>query len=452
MTHYWWMRVRLLLGLLAAGVMLAQTADEDFKIYTEHPRLLLKAQRLRLLHRESERRSQRWQQLEALVMGKVQMPEPGFASALVYQVNGEEAIGRQAIAWALAPSATDLRQLALVYDWCQPLLKEPDARALRTKLQKGIERTSTASDVATVRSRVFAAVALEDDATLKDTVMGWWRKQLAPALKSGSRTLTRAEVYPMFEILHAVRDTVNIEMREDAAKYFQELPAYLLLSYYPAVYPAAENDYRVPVYSGKDEPDLKAAAFSRAAELSIVAFDPNALESQFLQGWLIHDKFMMRGVQGICYEFLWANPYQPGLSYFHMPLKFHDPKNGRLFVRSSWDDDATWLGYFDGKVQLFEDGRIQPLSLQTQQEPTVIGDNAILLGNNKIKLVLDPESPTSYFIIGLKPHQKYLIEADDEELTEDETDAGGILALNFKRKDKMSVRISLRSLPARAGL
>ena len=44
----------------------------------------------------------------------------------------------------------------------------------------------------------------------------------------------------------------------------------------------------------------------------------------------------------------------------------------------------------------------------------------------------------------LKPHQKYLIEADDEELTEDETDAGGILALNFKRKDKISVRIYLR--------
>src|SRR3954471_19558593 len=81
----WWMHVRLFLGLLAAGAIFAQTADEDFKIYTEHPRLLLKAQRLKLLRRERERRSQRWQQLEALVLGKVQMPEPGFAEALVYQ-------------------------------------------------------------------------------------------------------------------------------------------------------------------------------------------------------------------------------------------------------------------------------------------------------------------------------------------------------------------------------
>jgi len=420
---------------------MAQAADEDFKIYTEQPRLLLKAQRLKLLRRESERRSQRWQQLEALVLGKVQMPEPGFASALVYQINHEDQIGKQAVGWALGP-ATDLRQLAIVYDWCQALLTEPQAKALKAKLQKGIEQSARAADVATVRSRVFAAIAIEDDATLKNVVEVWWRKQMAPALKDGSKTLTRAEIYPMLEILHAVRDNVNIDLRENAAKYFQDLPTYLLLSYYPAVYPAAENDYRVPVFSGTGEPDLKAAAISRAAELSIVAYDANALESQFLQGWLIHDKFLMRGAQGIAYEFMWANPYQPGLSYFHMPLKYHDTKNGRLFIRSTWDDDATWLGYFDGKVQLFEDGKIQPLSLQSQTEPTVVGDNAVLLGKTKMKLELDPESPSSYFIIGLKPHQKYWIEADDEELAEDETDAGGILALNFKRKDKMAVRIT----------
>jgi hypothetical protein len=431
----------MLFGILAAGALLGQNAEEEFKIYTEHPRLLLKAQRLKLLSRERERRSQRWQQLETLVLGKVQMPEPGFAAALFYQVSGNEDIGRQAVAWALGP-ATDLRQLALVFDWCQPLLSEAQSKTLKAKLQKGVEQTARASDVATVRSRILAAIAIEDDATLKSTVGTWWRGQMAPALKSGSRALQRGEVYPLFEILHAVRDNVNIDLREDAPKYFQELPSYLLLSYYPAVFPAAENDYRVPVYSGTTEPDLKAAAFARASELCIVAFDGNAVESQFLQGWLIHDKFLMRGPLGITYEFLWANPYQPGLSYFHMPLKFHDRKNGRFFIRSNWDDDATWLGYFDGKVQLFEDGRIQPLSLQSQKEPTIVGDTAILLGKSKMRLDLTPESPTSYFIIGLKPHQKYLIEVDDEELAEEETDVGGILALNFLRKDKLSVRIA----------
>ncbi len=435
------MQVKIWLALLAAGTLCGQTAEEEYKIYTDHPRLLLKPQRLKLLRRERERRSQRWQQLETLILGKVQMPEPGFSLALFYQVGGDEGIGRQAVNWALGP-ATDLRQLALVFDWCQPLLSEAQAKTLTAKIQKIAGQTAQTSDVASVRSRTFAAIATGDDAALKNIVRTWWRAELAPALKSGSRTLVRPEVYPMFELFHAVRDSVNIDMREDAAKYFQELPGYLLLSYYPAIFPAAENDYRVPVYSGTTEPDLKAATFSRAAELSIVAFDANAIESQFLQGWLIHDKFLMRGPQGITYEFLWANPYQPGLSYFHMPLKFHDAKNGRLFMRSGWDDDAEWLGYFDGKVQLFDQGKIQPLSLQSQKGPTIVGDNAILLGKSKMKLDLTPDSPATYFIIGLKPHQKYLIEVDDEELAEEETDAGGILELNFLRKDKLSVRIS----------
>ena len=33
---------------------------------------------------------------------------------------------------------------------------------------------------------------------------------------------------------------------------------------------------------------------------------------------------MLRGALGAPYEFLWANPYQPGLSFEHVPLVFHD--------------------------------------------------------------------------------------------------------------------------------
>ena len=39
----------------------------------------------------------------------------------------------------------------------------------------------------------------------------------------------------------------------------------------------------------------------------------------------MHDHFLMRGPFGSPYEFLWANPYQPGLSYYHVPLVLHDP-------------------------------------------------------------------------------------------------------------------------------
>ena len=43
-------------------------------------------------------------------------------------------------------------------------------------------------------------------------------------------------------------------------------------------------------------------------------------ETQLLQGFLMNDRFLMRGTLGIAYETMWANPYQPGLSYYHVPL------------------------------------------------------------------------------------------------------------------------------------
>src|ERR1700755_1115491 len=108
-----------LLGMLAAGSLLAQTAsnDDPIVVSTEHPRLLLRPNRLRLLRRERERKSARWQQLQLFMAGDAAMPEPGFAKALYYQVAGDADAGREAIAWAIGPGA-DLRQQALVYDWC----------------------------------------------------------------------------------------------------------------------------------------------------------------------------------------------------------------------------------------------------------------------------------------------------------------------------------------------
>ena len=60
----------------------AQTTDDPVAVFTEHPRLFLRPQRLRLLKRERERASVRWQQFETLVVGGAPMPEPGFAWAL----------------------------------------------------------------------------------------------------------------------------------------------------------------------------------------------------------------------------------------------------------------------------------------------------------------------------------------------------------------------------------
>src|SRR5215510_5409256 len=115
----------------------AQAVEEGLDIYTEHPRLFLRPQRLRLLQRERERRTTRWVQFETLMAGKAPMPETGFAQALYYQIGRDEDAGRQAVRWALGPG-TDLRQLALVFDWCQRALTEAQSKALVAKMVKAI--------------------------------------------------------------------------------------------------------------------------------------------------------------------------------------------------------------------------------------------------------------------------------------------------------------------------
>ncbi len=91
-----------LCSLCTLGMTLAaQTSDDPVAVFTEHPRLFLRPQRIRLLKRERERASPRWKQFETLVAGNAPMPEPGFAWALYYQVSGNAEYGQKAVEWAL---------------------------------------------------------------------------------------------------------------------------------------------------------------------------------------------------------------------------------------------------------------------------------------------------------------------------------------------------------------
>ncbi len=147
------------------------------------------------------------------------MPEPGFAQALDYQISGDAAAGRQAVAWALGPG-DDLRQLALVFDWCQDLLSEAQRRALAARIQKGMAAAAADDGIAAVRSRVLAAVALFDEVPqapqreLERVVRSWWDGKMAPALENGRGVVARDDAYPLFELLHAMRDNTTLDLRE----------------------------------------------------------------------------------------------------------------------------------------------------------------------------------------------------------------------------------------------
>ncbi len=428
-----------------------QGPAESLRADGPHPRIFLGARRLRLLRRERERQSLRWNQFQLLMAGKAPMPEPGFAQALYYQVSGSAEAGQQAVAWALGAGA-DLRQLAIVFDWCQDILTEAQSKALAAKLARGIQQSRRDSSVSAIRSRLLAAVALSGhlpdvpEREIEQVVHKWWAGEVLPAILSGHEAVGRDDAYPLMELLHVVRDNFNQDLREGAPGFFRDLPIVQILSYYPATYPAGENDYRIPAAPHMTgEPDLRRAALSRAAEFSMVAYDSNAPGSQILQGWLLNDHFLLRGTFGAPYEFLWANPYQPGLSYFQAPLVVHDATSGRLFARSTWEDSAAWLGFFGGELQTFADGAVSVLDPHAAAEPLDLGRAVILFGAHTQKFKIAAEGAAPVFVVGLKPRQDYLIEVDDEELAEGRTDPGGILALDVPHGVEVGVR--LRATP-----
>lgn len=431
-----------ILAVLLATIAVGQ---DEFRVYTEHPRLFLTPQRLRLLKRERDRESMRWRQFDLLVRAAAEMREPGFALALHFAVSGDAGIGQRAVTWALGPG-TDLRQLALVYDWCQPLLSSTQSKALETKLARLVGQ-ETGTGIEALRDRVLAAIAASDDkhseeAPLKETIQVWWRGQWAPKLADGRIIVPVDQLFALFEILHAIRDNLKIDLREDVTDYFRDLPKYQVLANYPAPLQAPENDYRIPAYQGSGQPDLDRAALARAAGLSTVAYDNNALESQYLQGWLIQDRFMLQGVFGSPYEFLWANPYQPGLSYFQLPLFFHDDRSGALFLRSNWEDDAVWFGICSGEAQLFREGRVTVMGLKGPLVPKAegipVGDSSVLVGRSPMQF---PMEGGRVLVVRLKPRAKYLVETDDEEMSEYETDGAGTLVLEYPGDWAAGVRI-----------
>ena len=415
--------------------------DEDYKVFTDAPRLLLTKQRLRLLQRERERQSMRWTQFNTLIMGGASMPEQGLAWALYYQVAKSQAIGKKAVDWALDDKNTDPRQLALIFDWCGSLMTKPQADRVAAKLEKIL---ATPGDLPRQSARALAAIALADrlpdqgESVLKQIVQQWWRGGVA----KNARAIPREQVYFLYEMMHAIRDNVKIDLREGAGEYFKMLPTDHLVGHYPAPFEAAENEYRVPVYVRDGEPNLTDAVFSRAAEFAMVAYDNNAADSQYLQGWLLQDRFLMRGAMGVVYEFLWANPYQPGLSYFQMPLVFHDAVSGHVFARSSWDEDATWIGFFDGHLQLFREGKVESLRPGATFKPIHIGDAMLMRGTDpEYKFRADTEA---LFVPGLTPKAWYELEIDDEELTERETDVGGTLVIAMPSGVDLGARVKKR--------
>jgi hypothetical protein len=439
--------VAALLIFAGAGFAAQTPADEPVTVSSEHPRLFLRPARLRLLKREQDRTSARWQQLELFIAGRAPMPEPGFADALYYSIAGDEAVGRRAVTWALGRDS-DLRQQALVFDWCQPVMTDTQKKDLAARIVRGITQTAADESVPAVRSRALGAIAVFDHVPqvpqreLERVVHAWWERKIVPALKSGRNVIPRDDSYAFFELLHAIRDNTNIDLRESDPPFFKDFPIEHLMSYYPPPYPGPDSEYYIGIARTASEPDLRIASLSRAADLAMVAYDTNAPDSQILQGFAMHDRFLLKGTFGAPYEFLWANPYQPGLSYTLAPLVYYNPDFGRLFVRSSWEENARWFGYFDGMMQVFEDGAVKILTAQKVTQPISLEEAVILVAHTARKFKVSAPEGRAAFLVGLEPHHTYQIEIDDEEMYEAAADTGGIIEIEVPHEREVGVRLA----------
>ena len=157
----------------------------------------------------------------------------------------------------------------------------------------------------------------------------------------------------------------------------------------------------------------------------------------------MQDRLVLRSAFGAPYEFLWANPYQPGLAYTQLPTFFYDKNSGVLFARASWDEGAVWFGLYDGEEQLFQDGRITVLSggggpVPSRAKAIQLGAIDIVPGANPMQFSL---AGSRTLVVGLKAQRKYAVEIDDQEMRELETDRAGTLALENPAGRKDGVRL-----------
>ncbi len=296
------MRIVLLALLLAIAV----AADEPV---VHAPKLLLSAKLLRRLKRDRERQTVRWIHFEERVKNVENSPERGFELALYFAVSGDEDRGKEAISWAVGHPC-ERRQRAVIQDWVGPV------------------PAASCGGSPTLRDQAFERIEQGlDTAAIADQV----RKQLVPKLVGEG--ITRMEdLYALIELLTVLRANTEVDVRNADPTFFRELPREFLLSMKP-------DELEHPAW------------LTHVAALALVSVDPNLESSQFLQGWAMEDRHILRDGPGVGYELLWADPYLPGIAYQNLDPWEYDEEGGRLFARSDWTEGACWISISRSGVQ-----------------------------------------------------------------------------------------------------
>ncbi len=476
---------RVVAGLLAAAACVpAAFSQAEYRVYNDRPRLFLDAGRLTRLQREIERNSLRWQTLTELVESGAPFPEKPLLDALLFRLQRNEQARQSALAWSRAPAAkgidnaAELRHAALVYDWLHDASDPQEQKALRNALANALETLLPQAnlDVGLIRSGLLAAIALAGDwkgsePALAQLLRVHWKADVEAPLERGELVDDGAALIAVLEACHALRHNLDIDPWSRAPAVFRTLAETRLLSYYPFVIDTPQGRARRPaVFRGDEDRARAQAPLYRIAEMLLVAYEANSREFQFIQGWIRNDSYSLLLPPGALYEFLWVNPYLPGLPPQSAPLLAHDKLRGRLFGRSDWENDGFWMGYVEGRLEIAADGKAARVSAADRQAPLLFPGAAVVPLNLPAKLTLalpkpDANSLTNgkVYLIGLNPGETYAVKINNRRPQLMEAGAGGIVvihndpdagkreAIDFAKKLRLEVKPTLKpTAPGRA--
>ena len=367
-------------------------------------KLLLTPQRLRRLERDRDRQTVRWINFEKRIRTTADSTERGFELALYYAVTHDEQSGREAIDWALNHSC-ETRQVALIFDWTKNLSSN---QRLAPLLTAACDHAVSDSGMEAIRNEVFRRVVTgntEDPVPMDrfNKALAQFRKDLAPRPES---------LYALCELIDAVRGAKHLDLREPSAEYFAHLPTMFLLTMKPQQI---------------DAPTWRA----RVAGQILVAIDPNLQESQFLQGWAMEEGAMISQGEGVAYEYLWGNPYMPGVSYQNLDPWEYDEHEGRLFARSDWTSGSCWIS-------------VSPKDVQALQCPSAWRTEAAKFGHLTLLPFIGrciPVPPIAMngdaaIVWGLKPMQRVTFQGDDKPQSQT-ADAAGMLRIPITAQTKV---------------
>ena len=437
----------------------------EYRVYEEHPRLFLDPARLERLRKDVERQSIRWQSLRNLADEGEAFPEQPLVDALRFQVAGVDESGTNAVAWAKGlvtdgiRNGFELRQAALVYDWCYDLFDDRARTALRDTIVAAVDPLLPRAnlDPGLLRGAILASIALAGDWPDSESILAGllethWRGEIEPIFESGGLSDDAATLIAILETSLAVRRNLEIDLLRPVTKALVSLVRARLLSYYPLDIETAEGLARRPSVFGTDDGTAAVQApLYRIADMLLVAYEANLPEFQFLQGWIRDDAYLLRSPMAAPYELLWVNPYLPGLTPQSAPMLAYDPVRGRLYGRLGWERTATWVGYTAGRLEILANGALSASDDFRGLAPMYFPEAVIVPVEPPAKLVLSwqpdrqqaPES-ASVFFVGLQPSARYALKVGGRDAQLIDTDRGGVALLRTSRESSKRYRVDLR--------